>query len=176
MAGRGGKNTGKIKRIGRLIVATKIYVTKENTAIETNAKDERDYLEEVTSLVSQMIGDDDIPSAEALYLLPIVIPLIVDTCCKMRGYKANVEEKRTIIAGNILPGDIPTIYFMDPTSETILFYAGSGYRRGTMASFFSIEHKEDCPNKDTGIEELDCHGTCPSCGAQVIYKKKEDRL
>lgn len=39
-----------------------------------------------------------------------LLPSIVDICCKLRGYKANVTEHRVIVAGEWVPDDIVTTF------------------------------------------------------------------
>ena len=70
-------------------------------AISTNAESERDFLDGAAAALSELL-----PTAEenARWL-----PLIVDVAAKMRGYKADVIEKRLIVAGAWLPTDSASI-------------------------------------------------------------------
>ncbi len=69
----------------------------EQFAVSTNAETERDFLDGMASaLASQDCGAGELAKW---------LPLIVDVTCKMRGYKADVQEKRVIIAGSWLPND-----------------------------------------------------------------------
>lgn len=70
-------------------------------AISTTADTERDFLDGVAVALSQLSA-----SAEELALW---LPLVVDVACKLRGYKADVVEKRQIVAGAWLPSDTAAV-------------------------------------------------------------------
>lgn len=73
----------------------------ENFAISTNTETERDFLDGAAAAMAELI-----PNADELSHW---LPLIVDVSAKMRGYKADVIEKRLIIAGAWLPADTASI-------------------------------------------------------------------
>jgi len=83
-------------------------------AIKTDAKDEQTFLYEMSGLFDQMIQDqtfngtcivnDEIKmECDWEFQFSFWLPQIVDICCKYRGYKSNVNEKRVLIAGAISP-------------------------------------------------------------------------
>lgn len=71
-------------------------------AISTNTETEQDFLDGASSALAEL------GSAEADELSRW-LPLIVEISCKMRGYKAEVIEKRLIVAGAWLPADTASI-------------------------------------------------------------------
>lgn len=73
----------------------------DNFAISTNTDTERDFLDGASAALSELK-----PDAEDLARW---LPLIVDISAKLRGYKAEVIEKRLIIAGAWLPADTAAI-------------------------------------------------------------------
>lgn len=68
--------------------------------VETDAADEREFLTSVaTSLPSVLVdagGDSEVRDW---------LRRVVDVCCKMRGYKADVLERRVIQAGALAPSE-----------------------------------------------------------------------
>jgi len=78
------------------------------SAISTNATEEGDFLAAVgDALQAELLNDgDQLPADLFGFVLSRSLPLIVEVCCKLRGYKANVAEHRVIVAGRVLPDDI----------------------------------------------------------------------
>ena len=95
---------------------------KDEMAIVTDSKDEREFIMDMSRLLGDMLSnahffsisqDDDVAARaqlaaeEPLSLfennweleLNWILPEIVDICCKYRGYKNGVKEKRLLIAG-----------------------------------------------------------------------------
>lgn len=70
-------------------------------AISTNTETERDFLDGAAAALAGLI-----PTADDLSRW---LPLIVDIGAKMRGYKADVIEKRLIVAGAWLPADTASV-------------------------------------------------------------------
>ncbi len=92
-------------------------------AIKTDAIDEREFIEEMSALLSNMLKEGafmDAPSSDSdpaavaqeaaedflsffsndwEFQFRYWLPQIVDICCKYRGYKSGVYVKRVIIAG-----------------------------------------------------------------------------
>lgn len=79
----------------------KLHRDGEKFAISTNAETERDFLDGVAAALAEVI-----PPAEELARW---LPLVVDVAAKMRGYKADVIERRVIIAGAWLPSDTTSV-------------------------------------------------------------------
>jgi len=75
----------------------RLHRNGEQYAISTNAETERDFLDGMASALAAL----DSSAGE----LAKWLPLVVDIAAKMRGYKADVIEKRLIIAGAWLPDD-----------------------------------------------------------------------
>lgn len=69
-------------------------------AISTNADNERDFIDGASHAIGRLLS-------ESLDMEQIAhwLPLVVDVACKLRGYKADVIEKRLIVAGAWLPSD-----------------------------------------------------------------------
>lgn len=69
---------------------------KRKFAISSKAKDESEFITEVANAIGQASqGDLTLRMRELL-------PLIVDMCCKYRGYKAEtVHERRELVAGDL---------------------------------------------------------------------------
>lgn len=70
-------------------------------AISTNTDTERDFLDGVASALAELK-----PGAEELARW---LPLVVDISAKHRGYKADVVERRLLVAGAWLPSDTASI-------------------------------------------------------------------
>lgn len=70
-------------------------------AISTNTENERDFLDGAAAALAELIASAD--------ELSRWLPLIVDVSCKLRGYKADVIEKRLIVAGAWLPADTASV-------------------------------------------------------------------
>lgn len=70
-------------------------------AVSTNTDNERDFIDGASSALAGLDCDAN--------ELSKWLPLLVDVACKLRGYKADVVEKRVIIAGAWLPNDHASI-------------------------------------------------------------------
>jgi len=71
----------------------------DNMAIETDAKDEGDFLQSMGALLSQAIDAGDF-AGDWEFQFSFWLPQMVDICCKLRGYKNEVHERRVLIAGS----------------------------------------------------------------------------
>ena len=114
----------------------------DSMAIVTDAKDEREFLGELSALFSTMISDGEYLTVfkatkdEAVATLEVMdqgrkkrtgdlvyilndwefnldswLPQVVDICCKYRGYKSAVKEKRVLISGGSVVMGKPTHIF-----------------------------------------------------------------
>ena len=113
-----------------------LYKDGDHMAILTDAKDEREFMDQVSELLADVIGSDNgylrvAGNEDFLYglqewlsgkdntgysglsndwefQLGRWLPQIVDICCKYRGYKADVLERKVLIAGDSMLSDEPT--------------------------------------------------------------------
>lgn len=70
-------------------------------AVSTNADTERDFLDGAAAALADLVA-----SAEDMARW---LPLVVDVAAKLRGYKADVIERRLIVAGAWLPSDVASV-------------------------------------------------------------------
>lgn len=69
---------------------------KRKFAISSKAKDESEFITEVANAIGQA------SSGDLTLRMRELLPLIVDMCCKYRGYKAEtVHERRELVAGDL---------------------------------------------------------------------------
>lgn len=88
-------------------------------AISTNAIDEADFLVAMADALQREI-QTTLDEAEAHQvaslcglwgiLLHRALPHIVEVCCRLRGYKADVTEHRVIVAGAVVPADLVGLF------------------------------------------------------------------
>lgn len=83
-------------------MATILYKDGDTMAVSTEADDEDQFHAEFCELLSDMINRN-IFDGDWEFQLRFWLPQYVDICCKLRGYKSNVLEKRKIIAGQFTP-------------------------------------------------------------------------
>ncbi len=79
--------------------STRFYKDGDNMAIVTTAEDEREFINQVSDAFAGLIESKRFESDWDLQLKSW-LPQVIDIACKMRGYKADVEEKKMIIAGS----------------------------------------------------------------------------
>jgi len=80
-----------------------LYKDGDKMAIKTEAPDEREFMNEMCELLARLIEKNAYPKDWYFQLLNW-LDQVVDICCKYRGYKNQVEERRILIAGSILAG------------------------------------------------------------------------
>lgn len=80
-----------------------IYEDKNGTAITTDAVDEREFIENMSSLIYESIVTAK-PDEDWHARLGQLLPQVVDIACRYRGYKSNVTEKRVLTTGQVLSG------------------------------------------------------------------------
>lgn len=91
----------------RMKATVKIHMSTHGAvAISTNAGSEEAFL----AALADEVSSSDLPSMS-------LIPAIVDICCKLRGYKANVTEHRVIVAGEWLPDDVVEVFSRPPAES-----------------------------------------------------------
>lgn len=97
-------------------MATKLYKDGDRMGIWTDAAGERDFLDEVSRLWDSLIasgwccelhvaGEEVHLACDWAFQFGLWLPQVVEICCKLRGYKSNVEEKRVLFTGNMIPSD-----------------------------------------------------------------------
>ena len=72
--------------------------------ISTDAANESDFMGEIEKLLADMM-DTGVFQGDWEFQLQYWLPNIVDICCKYRGYKVEVFEKRWIYAGCSCPDE-----------------------------------------------------------------------
>lgn len=83
----------------------RVHRSEKAIAMSTNAGDERAFFKAAVPEIEELIT-----KYGATAMLSALLPQIVDICCKMRGYKANVTEHRIIIAGEWVPDDVVEVF------------------------------------------------------------------
>jgi hypothetical protein len=81
---------------------TKLYKNGDQMGISTDAVDESQFMGQITTLLAEMV-EAKTYEGDWEFQLGYWLPNIVDICCKMRGYKVDVLEKRWICAGSYSP-------------------------------------------------------------------------
>ena len=87
-------------------MSIQLFKDGNTMSIVTDEGDERDFSQEFSHLISDMI-DENVFGGDWEFQLDIWLPQYVDICCKYRGYKNSVEEKRVLIAGSFSPSSEP---------------------------------------------------------------------
>lgn len=119
----------------------KLYKDGDQMAIQTDAKDERDFIDTISEALSNMLSDGmfiDVMDDKTKDIQPIEewtekkgktlindwhfqfeywLPQIVDICCKYRGYKSTVQEQRVLITGDIILSGVTPVYSTDVVLE-----------------------------------------------------------
>lgn len=75
----------------------KLHQDGKQVAISTNAAEEHEFIRGVSDALLKLNGALSTGELEAF------LPQVVDICCRMRGYKNTVDERRVLIAGRITP-------------------------------------------------------------------------
>lgn len=70
--------------------------------LSTNAKTDQEFM----ALLGPALEKELVDAANLGDALTRFLPQVVEICCKLRGYKADVEEHRVIVAGEWLPDDV----------------------------------------------------------------------
>jgi hypothetical protein len=84
-------------------VGTVLHREGDNFAIVTDAENEPAFREQFSGAISKMIEDGTYDAEEWEFSLARWLAPATEISCKYRGYKSDVVEKRTIIAGSIDP-------------------------------------------------------------------------
>jgi hypothetical protein len=79
-----------------------LYKDGDQMAILTDAKDEREFMDEMSELLDRAIRSNE-NETDWQFQLQRWLPQMVDVCCKYRGYKCNnVQERRVFVAGDTM--------------------------------------------------------------------------
>jgi ribosomal protein L11 len=144
------RNNANKKLKGVRKMTTELFKDGDHMSIYTEARDERDFIHEISTLFDEMIinceflgiDEEGIRSDEFVanknemenlkkplektlkeqhkimffsdweFQFEYWLPLIIDICCKYRGYKSNVHSRRVLIAGD------PSVNGMEPIATT----------------------------------------------------------
>lgn len=88
----------------------KFFEQDGSTAVQTDAKDEREFLDDISNLMSEMM--DDGAKREMLKgNMRALLPQIFDICCAYNNYKNNVQKKTLYTAGAMVA--------IEPFAETV---------------------------------------------------------
>ncbi len=77
----------------------KLYKDGDQMAIQTDARDESEFTHAFVALLADMIENKKYEH-DWEFQLGFWLPQYVEICCKYRGYKTSVEERRVLIAGS----------------------------------------------------------------------------
>jgi hypothetical protein len=98
-----------------------LYKDGDHMAILTDAPDELDFLSSLSQLLGEMI-DAKLFEGDWEFQLGNWLPQIVDICCKYRGYKNDVSERRVLCAGNSGFPNIPLVSKIQEGKVIIIDY------------------------------------------------------
>jgi hypothetical protein len=76
----------------------KLFKNGDTMGIMTDCTDESDFTEDFSTALSELISANAYQD-DWEFQFRFWLPQYVDICCKMRGYKNNVVEKRLLSAG-----------------------------------------------------------------------------
>jgi len=79
---------------------TEFFKSGDSMAIRTNARTEDDFIRSASEVLDEMIENERF-AGDWEFQLFRWLPQIVDIACKLRGYKADVQEERVLIAGGL---------------------------------------------------------------------------
>jgi hypothetical protein len=114
--------------------------------IVTDAKNEVNFIDEFSELFSDMIQEKAYDNDWQFQLLEWV-PQVVDICCKYRGYKSQVFEKKLLIAGD------PNLNGEGPRHKI------DRVKRSENHNYFKSEHDE----KELPVKKFFAHKTDDEC-------------
>lgn len=85
-------------------MTVRLYKNGDSMAIETDCKNEDDFISQFNELIDVMIENGDFLGNEEAacdwkFQLDYWIPCLVDICCAYRGYKNNVVKRTVYLSG-----------------------------------------------------------------------------
>lgn len=95
----------------------KLYRDGTKLAIQTNAPDERTFVEQFAATLAQTIVPDSKQQQELRLLLNGWLPAFIEISCKLRGYKSAATEQRVLTAGEISPNEASLASLIDDTGS-----------------------------------------------------------
>jgi hypothetical protein len=98
-------------------MSVELFKDGVHMAVKTDCKDERDFIDELSELLSILIDNDEY-ERDWEFQLNYWIPQIVDICCAYRNYKNTVTKKTVLFTGEIQSGN-PTHSMQNVTSKEI---------------------------------------------------------
>ena len=94
-----------------------LFKDGDNMAIRTDCQSEDQFMNEFSHLLSGLI-DEGSYQGDWEFQLSIWLPQCIEICCKYRGYKADVEERRVLVAGDRLLS-APLVHRFDPKERGV---------------------------------------------------------
>lgn len=88
---------------------TELYLENGKTAIRTQANTEAAFLSDITPLLIGIVEKFGDNPKERETRISAWLTQSVDVCCKLRGYKSDVDEERVLIAGDRLLTTTPIL-------------------------------------------------------------------
>ena len=92
-----------------------LYKNGDKMAILTNAKNEDDFIDEISFLLDEII-DKKAYENDWYFQLLYWLPQIVEICCYYRGYKTEIAEGKVLISGNVRR-DAKPVYSYNPEKD-----------------------------------------------------------
>lgn len=103
----------------------KLYKSGDEMAVVTDATDERDFHDQFSETLARLVQSGRY-DGDWEFQFRFWLEQYVEICCKLRGYKANVSEKRLLTAGAMAPNENMLIAQMDDRH----MYAGPTLENG----------------------------------------------
>ena len=122
-------------------MTTKLYKDGDQMAITTDAKDERQFSEQFSVALSNMI-EQGCFQYDWEFQLDRWLPQYMDICCHYRGYKSGVAQRLHLTAGSMSPSGLP---YCDVDERAGVLIAGQPT---------TWQQERDPAYMDPGVEEF----------------------
>ncbi len=93
-----------------------LYKDGDHMAIKTDCLDERDFIQELSAFLNQLIYEGEY-EGDWEFQLRWWLPQVIDIACAYRGYKAPVEKRTIYITGSRLVQAKGPAHTWDPRKE-----------------------------------------------------------
>ena len=102
-----------------------LFKNGDTMAIRTDAKDERDFIDQIGEAFSKLIQSNRY-EGDWEFQFGFWLPQVVDICCAYRNYKNTVTVRRQLIAGDYYPlpehcvitiGEVKELEALDASSK-----------------------------------------------------------